>query len=327
MSKPLIIKGFGFIGELLEAIEIKGVIDNRYEIIELIGSGGLGRVFKAKDLETKEFVALKFLHESLITNERLLGFFHRELLITSSFKHKNIICFKAGHFEPPLCYLVNDYVDGWNGFQFLGKTGKVPPLVALSICVDLLQGLDYLHLHDVIHSDLSISNIMIDKTGRVQLADFGLSFDTAIENYKDKQFGTPGYISPEHISYSKISEQSDLYCVGLIFWQLVTGEKFLTGKKDNKINLQQMKKRDLSKLSDLKDKGLRKGLKSIFKKSLSYHKFFRYKSAQQMLIDCYKLMKENNVDYPRYAIWQYLDDKALASQTFQKEKQNIYGVK
>ena len=307
----------------MAAVEIGDLVDNKYRIIKLIGEGGLGQVYKAEDLQTKKIVALKFLRAKLIEKEHLLGIFHRELLITSSFEHKNIISYRGGHFSPPNCYIVNDFVDGWNGHQFSKKMGKVPPIIALSICVGLLQGLDYLHMHDVVHSDLSISNIMINKVGRVFLADFGLSFETGIESYKNKQFGTPGYVSPEHISTKKISEQSDIYCVGLILWQLITGEKFLPSTKDSRNLLLSMKKR---KISGLKVDGfrLKYELKKIFKKSLSYSQFFRYKTAEKMMQDCYSLMEKYNVGYPKNAIWQFLDDKALSSKPYQDETQNIY---
>jgi serine/threonine protein kinase len=310
----------------LGAVEINDIVDNRYRIIKQVGEGGLGRVFKAEDLKTKSFVALKFLHERLLEKEHLLGIFHRELLISSGFEHKNIISYRGSQFDPPNCYIVNDFVDGWNGHQFSKKVGKVPPMVALSICVDLLTGLDYLHMHDVVHSDLSISNMMINREGRILLADFGLSFESGIETYKDKQFGTPGYVSPEHITAKKISEKSDIYCVGLIFWQLLTGEKLLPSGKDPEKTIKAMRERDLSNLQINQFK-LRYDILKILKKSLSYHQFFRYKTAQQMLLDCYKLMRKHNVGYARNAIWQFLDDNAMTEKPFQAEKQNIYLTK
>lgn len=306
------------------AVVVGSILDSRYQIIEMIGAGGLGRVFKAKDLQKDKIVAIKFLHDHLMSKPHLLGIFYRELLISSSFEHKNIVNVRGSHFDPPNCYIVTDFISGWNGYQFSKKNGKVPAMVALAICVDLLQGLDYLHLHDVVHSDLSISNVMINKEGRVLIADFGLSFDTEVENYENKQFGTPGYVSPEHITVNKLGPKSDLYCVGLILWQLVTGKKFLPpGKEKPAKILAAMKKRDLSELH-INDPHLRRGLLKILKKSLSYSQFFRYKSAQHMLVDCYKLMLSYQVGYARNVIWQYLDDKGLTEVPFQRETQDIY---
>lgn len=307
----------------MAAIAKGTIVNGNYEIIELVGAGGLGQVYKAKDIGGGKIVAIKFLHDELLSKPHLLGIFHKELLLTSAFDHRNIVTYIDSHFAPPSCFIVNDFVDGWNGSQLSKAVGPIPPAVALAMIVELLQGLDYLHMHDVVHSDLSISNIMINKTGRVLLADFGLSFDQGVESYKDRKFGTPGYVSPEHIARKSLSEESDLYCVGLILYQFIVGKRLLPAEKPSKAVKDAMKARNLSEFN-IKSSSLQKEILKILKKSLAYHKFFRYNSAQHMLVDCYKLLLKCGIDHPRNAIWQMLVDKRLGEVPFRRRKQKIY---
>ena len=179
-----------------------------YRIVEEVGVGGLGRVFRAIDERTGNTVAVKVLHDKYTHNRKFLGIFHRELLIMAGMHHKHIVGYLDSYFEPPNCYIVTEFVEGWSGHYFLKQVGRVPPLVALSIVIDMMKGIDHLHLHDTIHSDLSASNILIDRSGRVMVTDFGLSCQMDVEDYKNYMIGTPGYYSPEHISEAAICPQT-----------------------------------------------------------------------------------------------------------------------
>ena len=268
-------------------------------------------------------VAIKFLNENFINNVDIQGVFHRELLLTSKLKHKNIIGYIDSHFDPPSCYIVSEYIDGWNGFQFTKLMGKIPPLVALAICVDLLQGVDYLHLHDIVHSDISIANIMVSRTGRVYLTDFGFSVDPEIESYSNQLFGTPGYYSPEHVTRANINYRSDLYCVGLILWRMIIGSLVLTPSKDYKKIVKVMKNIPINEIK-FQDRELQSAITKILKKSLSYKQYFRYSHAKQMSYDCYKVISSKGLTYPRAGILQYLIDNKLSDQRFALPKQSIY---
>ena len=299
------------------------IINKKYKIQKLVGVGGLGRVYKAVHLKNNKTVAIKFLNDKMMNNREVLGTFHRELLLTSKLHHKNIVGFLDSHFDPPTCYIVSEFVDGWNGHQFAKKVAKVPPLVALAICVDLLQGVDYLHLHDIVHSDISISNVMIANNGRVFLTDFGFSVDPTVESYMEQTFGTPGFYSPEHISRAKIIPSSDLYCVGLVLWRLITGETPLSATKNPKAVKDTMRNLPYGSIK-LPDRRVQVALMRILKKSLSYRPFFRYNSAKQMSYDCYKIINALGLSYPRAGILQFLIDQKLTKQRFALPQQSIY---
>ena len=294
-----------------------------YQLIREVGAGGLGRVFKAIDERSGRSVAVKFLHTKYSTNRRFLGIFHRELLIVSRLKHKHIVNYLDSHFDPPLCFIVTEFVDGWSGYQLLKLTGKLPPLVALSIAMDMLQGIDYLHLHDVVHSDLSAANYLINKEGKVMVTDFGLACEQNIENYKNFVIGTPGYYSPEHLKNTGIVPASDIYAVGLNIYELLTGEKAVKPSTDRRKILASMREIDFSKII-CTDRKLEKKLRRFVKRSLQVSTWWRTPSAEAMVIGVYKILKEYGIRYSRHAIKQFLVDKRLSSQSDKLKDQDIY---
>lgn len=296
-----------------------------YRIAEEIGAGGLGLVFKAIDKRTGETVAIKFLHKKYQMNPRFLGIFHRELMIVSRFKHKHIVQFLDANFDPPNCYIVAEFVDGWSLHKLLKLCKRVPPLVALSIAIDMLQGLDYLHLHDTIHSDLSSPNVMIDKSGRVLVTDFGLACQDEVEDYKNYMVGTPGFYSPEHISDASIVPQSDIYCVGLLLFEMISGKKAIPVSKNRHEVYQKMKEIDYSPIA-CTDKKLQSMITKLLKRTLHVNPNRRIKNAEQMIMEIFKILKKHDIRYARYAIRQFLSDQKLTQKQKDKDKdnQNIY---
>ncbi len=295
-----------------------------YRLIAEVGAGGLGRVFRAVDERTGRTVAIKILHKKYQLSKRFLGIFHRELLIVSRLRHKHIVEFIDSNFDPPECYIVSEFVDGWSLHTLQKHFGRLPPLVALSITIDMLQGIDYLHLHDTIHSDLSSPNVMVDKSGRVLVMDFGLACQEEVEDYKNYMVGTPGYYSPEHISDSPIVPQSDLYCVGLLLYEMLTGKKAVPAGKSRHEIMAAMKDIDFSRIV-CSDKKMESLLRSLLKKTLKVNPTWRIKSAERMLLEVFKILRRYKIRYARYAIHQFLMDKKMAPPTpLKKPPQNIY---
>ena len=154
------------------------------------------------------------------------------MLTVSGLQHKHIVGYKDASFQPPYCYIVSEFVDGLSLHHFMKKSnGPIPPLVALSIVLNILQGLDYLHLHDTFHSDLSSPNVIIKNNGKVFLTDFGLAVTDEVDNYKGPMVGTPGYFSPEHVSIDPIVAASDVYCAGLLLYEMMVGKKAAAATK------------------------------------------------------------------------------------------------
>jgi serine/threonine-protein kinase len=294
-----------------------------YRIIEEVGVGGLGRVFRGIDERTGKTVAIKVLHDKYTNNRKFLGIFHRELLIMAGMHHKHIVGYLDSQFEPPNCYIVTEFIEGWSGHNFLKKVGIVPPLVALSIVIDMMKGVDHLHLHDTVHSDLSAANILLDKSGRVMVTDFGLSCQLEIEDYKNYMVGTPGYYSPEHISESAICPQTDIYCAGLILYEMVTGKKAIQASTDRKKILQAMKSISFDRVV-FSDRTLTNMTRKLLKQTLQFSTSKRIQTAEHMMFACYEILRRYQIRYARHAIKKYLVDRGLVRGPFTGNEQDIY---
>lgn len=294
----------------------------RYHVDYEIGAGGLGKVYKAYDEATKRPVAIKVLHEKYQQSKRFLGIFHRELLIVSRLKHKHIVEYIDANYKPPNCYIVSEFVDGWSLYRLIKQVKRMPPLVALAIAIDMLQGIDYLHLHDTIHSDLSAPNVLISRLGKVLLTDFGLACNGEIENYKNYMVGTPGYYSPEHITDSAILAQSDIYCVGLLIYEMVTGEKAVKPSKSRDEILYHMKRIDFKKIK-CSERRLQNSIRSICKNALAYRVGSRTKQAEKMIYEIYKVLNKYQIRYSRHAIHQLLAGAGMSMALPEKYHQDI----
>ncbi len=294
-----------------------------YVIEQEVGAGGLGRVFRSKHPVTGQAVAVKILHDKYQESKKFLGIFHRELLIVARLKHKHIVAFVDANFDPPNCYIVSEFIDGWSLYKVMRHFGRIPPLVSLCIAIDILQGVDYLHLHDTIHSDLSSPNVLISNNGKVLVTDFGLACNGDVENYKNYMVGTPGYYSPEHIAQTSIINQSDLYCVGLLIFEMISGEKAVKASKDRNEIIQSMKNIDFNAIQT-DDKKMQQMIRALAKGSLRFKPMWRYRNAESMIIDIYKILKKFDIRYSRYAIRQFLADHDMASPVSEKNKQDIY---
>lgn len=295
----------------------------RYEIDHEVGAGGLGKVFRAVDTETGRVVAIKVLHEKYQKSRRFLGIFHRELLIVSRLNHKHIVEYIEANYKPPNCYIVTEFVDGWSLHRLIRHFRKVPPLVALAIAIDMLQGIDYLHLHDMIHSDLSSPNVLIARNGRVLLTDFGLSCNGEFENYKNYMIGTPGYYSPEHVTDAAIQTQSDLYCVGLLIFEMIAGEKAVKATKHREEILPAMRAIDFSKIR-CSERRMQSMIRSLLKKALAFKTSRRIPTAEAMVYEVYKILKKYEIRYARHAIHQFLGENGLSLPIPEKYRQEIH---
>jgi len=294
-----------------------------YRIVEEVGAGGLGRVFRAIDERTGNTVAVKVLHDKYTHNRKFLGIFHRELLIMAGMHHKHIVGYLDSYFEPPNCYIVTEFVEGWSGHYFLKQVGRVPPLVALSIVIDMMKGIDHLHLHDTIHSDLSASNILIDRSGRVMVTDFGLSCQMDVEDYKNYMIGTPGYYSPEHISETAICPQTDIYCAGLILYEMITGRKAVPASTDRNKTLTAMKRISFEKLH-ISDKAMNSMIAKLLRQCLQFQASKRLQTAEHLMFGCYEILRRFHIRYARHAIKKFLIDKNVVKGPFSGNDQEIY---
>lgn len=297
-------------------------IIGRYEILELVGTGGLGEVFKARNRKSNEIVALKRLHDQYQKNQKLLGLFHKETMIHSQVSHRHCVRFIEADLTPPNAHIVTTFVDGLNCHNLIREVGAVPPLVVCCLMLDMLQGLEHLHCLDIVHSDITPSNIMLQNNGLVLLADFGLSCNHEIEDYEGMTVGTPGYQAPERLLHAPITTLADIYGSGIIFYELLKGDRLFMSlnDKETEVRMQRLKFDWVSS----GHKELDRHLREILATALAFKPGKRYQSPRDFMYAIYQCLKAFNIRFTRRAILQFLIDQKLTTLPAPLPQQRIY---
>ena len=220
----------------MEEADLKGrIIAGRFEIIEHLGSGGMGTVYKARHITLPRTFAIKILREELSEDEGFIERFRREAIAASRVEHSNVIYITDfGKTHEGEVYLVMEYLQGVGLDQLLAQQGRLAPTRAVNILAQIADALDVAHSVNVIHRDLKPENILLtEERGRkdfVKLLDFGIAkvrtpeFDGAPLTIQGEVFGTAEYMSPEQATGKNVDGRSDLYAVGCLAHELLTGE-------------------------------------------------------------------------------------------------------
>jgi tetratricopeptide (TPR) repeat protein/predicted Ser/Thr protein kinase len=207
-------------------IEPGCVIGNRFEILQLLGEGGMGAVYKAHDRELERDVALKLIRSELARNPEILQRFKQELILARQITHRNVIrIFDLGQADGHK-YITMEYLEGHDLRGVLREKGKLPPEEAAKIVLQICRALEAAHAEGVIHRDLKPQNIMLDASGRAYVMDFGIARSAHLPGMTQTGalVGTPEYMSPEQAKGEKLDERSDLFSLGVILYELLIGQ-------------------------------------------------------------------------------------------------------
>ncbi|WP_031499788.1 serine/threonine-protein kinase [Bryobacter aggregatus] len=215
------------------------LLNGRYRIIALLGRGGMGEVYRATDLTLGQSVALKFLPHLVDNDPRWLERFHSEVRIARQVSHPNVCrVYDIGESEG-LPFLSMEYVDGEDLSTLLLRIGRLPTDKALEISRKICAGLAAAHDRGVIHRDLKPQNIMLDKRGEVLICDFGLAAVADQLSGPESRQGTPAYMAPEQLKGTEVTQQSDIYSLGLVLYEIFTARKAYSGTTANELLNQQ----------------------------------------------------------------------------------------
>jgi serine/threonine-protein kinase len=196
-------------------------------VLAEIGSGGMATVYKAVQEPLGRLVAIKSLKPSIAVDSQFAKRFEREAHFMASLQHENILhvldFVKDGH----SMYIVMEYVEGIDLYDLLERTPRLPVEVAAIIALQTARALDYAHFRGIIHRDIKPANIMLSKQGEVKLMDFGIARDDKLSDLTETGtgLGTPSYMSPEQILGDRLDFRSDLFSLGIVLYQMVTGRK------------------------------------------------------------------------------------------------------
>lgn len=212
-------------------------INSRYQISGELGHGGMAEVYKARDIVTGRIVAVKMIRDDTMKDPVNLERFHREAQAMATLSHPNIVnVYDIGEFEKRP-YIVSEFVDGMTLRQQLDQKGRLTPNEALNAMSQLCTAVLYAHRNKVIHRDIKPENIFLSPDGTVKLSDFGIaSFMNSSHMTKDQRVvGSVHYIAPEIYKGEQATPQSDIYSMGITFYELMTGT--LPFEADNPLQL------------------------------------------------------------------------------------------
>jgi tetratricopeptide (TPR) repeat protein len=202
------------------------VLGERYEILSLLGQGGMGAVYKVRDRELDRLVALKLIRPELTTNPEILKRFKQELILARQITHRNVIRIfdlaQADGFK----FITMEYLEGKDLRVVLRERTKFPPDESAKIVLQICRALEAAHAEGVIHRDLKPQNIMLDANGRAYVMDFGIARSAYLPGMTQTGalVGTPEYMSPEQAKGDKLDERSDLFSLGVILYELLIGQ-------------------------------------------------------------------------------------------------------
>ena len=284
MSTPS--RGFSNIYLKQELLQPGDLIGGRYEILQLLGEGGMGAVYKALDREVERTVALKLIRPELASNPAILARFKQELLTAHQVTHKNVIRIYDLAEANGVKFITMEFVEGFDLRRILIDHGKLPPEKAIEIVRQVCVALDAAHSAGIIHRDLKPQNIMQDsKSGRILVMDFGLARSIESEGLTQTGalLGTIEYMSPEQSMGKPLDPRSDIFAVGLIFYELLTGKT--PYKADTAMASLLRRNQERAVPAAELDASIPKGLSDIVSKCLERDLENRYQNAQEILTD------------------------------------------
>ncbi|HTA25949.1 MAG TPA: tetratricopeptide repeat protein [Terriglobales bacterium] len=266
-------------------LQLGDVLGGRYEVLQLLGEGGMGAVYKAKDRELDRFVALKVIRRDLASNAAIVARFKQELLLSHQVTHKNVIRIYDLADADGVKFITMEFIEGADLRRLLMERGKYTPEEAVETIRETCFALYAAHSVGVIHRDLKPQNIMRDMQGRTLVMDFGLarSVDSDGMTNTGALVGTMEYMSPEQAVGKELDQRSDIFALGLVFFELLTGNT--PYKADTAIASLLKRNQERAIPAVDMDPSIPKGLSDIVAKCLEREVDQRYQTVQEILND------------------------------------------
>lgn len=274
------------------------ILGNRYEIIKKIGDGGMAFVYKAKDILLNRIVAVKVLRPEFVDDDEFLGKFKREAEAVASLSHPNIVnVYDVGE-DGKVHYIVMEYIDGQNLKEIIKNEGTLDEYTALDITKQIAMALSAAHKKGIIHRDIKPHNILISNEGRVvKVADFGIA--KAVSNSTMTNIGSiigsVHYFSPEQAKGKFVSNNADLYSLGIVLYEMIIGKVPFRGDSPISIALQHIN--DEIEFTSEEQVSIPQSVRTIIKKLTEKSSVDRYQSAEEVIEDIEYIEKNIDLDF------------------------------
>jgi eukaryotic-like serine/threonine-protein kinase len=287
-------------------MKIGDIIDDRYEVTGVLGEGGMAVVYKAKDIITEKDVAIKMIKEDTMKNPLNLTRFEREARAAASLKHQNIVqVSNLGTYEGRP-YMVNELINGKTLREALSVRGKFSFLEACDIMYQLCSAVYYAHQHGVIHRDIKPQNVFISADGTIKLGDFGIATfqNSAHITRSDVVVGSVHYLAPEISEGNPATPQSDIYSLGITFFELITGRVPFDDESAVTVALKHIKDKFPSvRKYNPKTPAV---IEKIIYKACAKSPYDRYKSAVDMRKDIERILQNPDLIKEKRSFWDRL---------------------
>lgn len=278
-------------------------LDARYEIQELIGVGGMAVVYRAYDIIEDKIVAIKILKDEFLGNKEFIRRFKNESKAISVLSHPNIVKVYDVSFGTKIQYIVMEYINGITMKEFISQQKKISCKDAIYFTKQILSALRHAHKKGVVHRDIKPQNIMLLKDGTIKVTDFGIARFSRNETQTmtDRAIGSVHYISPEQAKGSIIDEKADIYSVGVVLYEMLTGQ--LPFEADNAVSVAIMQMQSSPKGLREINPDIPEGLEEITLHAMQKLPENRYTSAEEMLEDIGQFEKNPDIrfNYPTFA--------------------------
>ncbi|HHV29054.1 Stk1 family PASTA domain-containing Ser/Thr kinase [Acetivibrio mesophilus] len=273
------------------------ILGNRYELIEKIGGGGMALVYKAKCRLLNRFVAVKILRQEFINDEEFLKRFKIEAQAAASLSHPNIVSiYDVGH-EDDIHYIVMEYVNGQTLKEYIDENGALYWKDAVNIAIQISQAIEHAHKNHIVHRDIKPHNILFTKDGMLKVTDFGIAraVSSSTITMAGNTIGSVHYFSPEQARGGFTDEKSDLYSLGIVLYELLTGKLPFDGESPVAVAIKHIQDEPKEPISIKEDIPL--GVNSIVMRAIQKDQTLRYQSASEFLQDLYKVLKEPDTQF------------------------------
>jgi len=260
-------------------------LGNRYEIDKLIGEGGMAQVYRARDVLLNRTVAVKVLRSQFGSDKDFIARFHREAQAAASLSHQNVVNIYDLGQENGIYYIVMEYVDGITLKEYINDHAPLSVEEAVNIAIQICDALDHAHQNNIIHRDIKPHNILISKNGRIKVTDFGIAraVSSATITHTGSVLGSVQYFSPEQAKGVMTDAKSDLYSLGVVLYEMLTGKLPFNGDSPISVALKHLQDQYIypKELRPL----IPQSVENVIVRAMAKDPLFRYESAHEMLKD------------------------------------------
>lgn len=272
-------------------------LDGRYEIQEIIGVGGMAVVYKAHDNLENRTVAVKILKEEFVSNQEFVRRFKNESKAIAMLSHQNIVKVYDVSFGDLIQYIVMEYIEGITLKEFIERQGSLRWKDAVHFTIQILRGLQHAHDKGIVHRDVKPQNIMVLPDGTIKVTDFGIARFARSDQrtITDKAIGSVHYISPEQARGEKTDEKSDIYSVGVMLYEMITGQMPFQAESAVSVAIMQLQ-RDPKSPTEING-SIPQGLEQITMRAMQKTPERRYQSSAEMLCDLDAFRKDPAITF------------------------------